>query len=62
MILFFPLVFVAFYKSYFEHFPIFSSKIHLYDHVHAAIATTWILLLIAQPILISKKKYELHRK
>jgi len=62
MILFLPLVFIAFYKSYFEHFPKFSSRIQVFDHVHAIIASTWMLLLIVQPILISKRKYELHRK
>ena len=62
MILFLPLIFAAFYQSYFEHFPVFSSRIHWFDHVHAIIASSWILLLIIQPILASRKKYQLHRK
>jgi hypothetical protein len=62
MILFLPLIFAAFYKSYFEHFPIFSSRIHWFDHVHAIIASAWMLTLIIQPVLASRKKFELHRK
>jgi hypothetical protein len=53
---------VAFYKTYFIQFPDFSHDINLFDHVHGIIAFAWVLLLIVQPILISKKKNALHRK
>lgn len=62
IILFFPLIFIAFYKTYFEHFPKFTPNIQPYHHAHAVIATIWILMLIIQPILVANKKYELHRK
>lgn len=58
----FPLVFIAFYKSYFVSFPRFNLKIHFYDHLHAVLATCWILMLVIQPILINNRKYDLHRK
>ena len=57
-----PLIFVAFYKSYFIKFPDFNEGIYLFDHIHGAIAFAWVLLLIAQPILASQKKIALHRK
>lgn len=62
MILFLPLIFAAFYSSYFQHFPTFSARIQWFDHVHAVIASAWILTLIIQPMLASRKKFELHRK
>lgn len=61
LLLFVPLIFIAFYRSYFQTFPDFNPTILATDHVHAAIASIWILLLIAQPILITRKKYALHR-
>jgi hypothetical protein len=62
LIVLLPLLFVAFYKTYFIRFPDFNEDIKLFDHVHGAIALAWVLLLIVQPILISKKKNALHRK
>lgn len=62
MLLLIPLVALAFYKTYFIHFPNFSSRIRVYDHIHAALASLWILTLVIQPIVISKRNYELHRK
>ena len=61
MTLLIPLVFFAFYQSYFKSFPKFSSRIHLYDHVHSTLAMTWILMLIIQPVLIQNRQYTLHR-
>ncbi len=62
MMLLLPLVFAAFYQSYFKTFPHFSARIFLYDHVHAFFATIWVLLLIVQPILISRRQYAWHRR
>ncbi len=62
MMLLIPLIFIAFYNSYFKSFPEFSTRIHLYDHIHAVLASVWVLLLIIQPLLIQKGKYALHRK
>ena len=56
MILFVPLVFLAFYQTYFKDFPQFPSGINAFDHIHSVIASAWIALLIAQPLLIRYKK------
>lgn len=56
-----PLVFFGFYRTYFEKFPQFSERIKVYDHLHAFIATTWICMLIAQPLFIAHRNYRAHR-
>ncbi|MBK6938466.1 MAG: hypothetical protein IPH18_17655 [Chitinophagaceae bacterium] len=62
MMVLIPLVALAFYKTYFINFPNFNSRIRVYDHIHAILASLWVLTLITQPILIRNRKYELHRK
>ncbi len=57
-----PLIFAGFYRSYFEPFPNFDKKIDVFAHIHGALASIWILMLMVQPFLILKKKYSLHRK
>ncbi len=61
MLLLVPLVFFAFYKSYFQHFPRFAERIRFFDHIHATLAICWVLMLIVQPILISQRKNQWHR-
>lgn len=61
LILLIPFTFLGFYKTYFNQFPTFKETNTLI-HVHAAIASIWILILIAQPLLIRKRKNQLHRK
>jgi len=61
LLLLIPLIFAGFYRSYFESFPNFNKSINVYVHLHAFIASVWILMLIVQPFLILKKKYSLHR-
>ena len=56
-----PLVFAGFYKTYFSPFPNFDKNINGFVHLHAFIASVWILMLIVQPFLILNKKYGLHR-
>lgn len=56
-----PLVFLGFYKTYFGPFTNFGENITVYVHLHAFIATIWVLLLIVQPLLIAKKKLKIHR-
>jgi hypothetical protein len=56
-----PLIFIGFYKTYFEHFPTLTEKIHWFDHIHAFIAAIWILMLIVQPLSVSKKMLSAHR-
>jgi len=55
-----PLAIIAFYKPYFQYFPSFVG-IRSSLHIHTFIASLWILLLIAQPLLILKKKFNSHR-
>ena len=61
MLLLIPLVILGFYKTYFSQFPDFNEKITLFHHLHAAIASVWILTLISQPLLIRYKKYKIHK-
>ncbi len=56
-----PLIFAGFYKSYFQPFPNFGENINGYVHLHAFIASVWVLILIVQPFLIFNKKNSLHR-
>ncbi len=58
----FALVIVGFWPSYFAKFFDGTADFTFYFHFHAFFATLWVFMLIAQPILIRKKKFELHRK
>jgi uncharacterized membrane protein SirB2 len=62
LLLLIPLAFFGFYKTYFVQFPNFEKNISTFIHLHAFIASIWILLLIVQPLLIINKKNKLHRK
>lgn len=62
LILLIPLTLLGFYKTYFNQFPSFEENINIFVHLHAIIASIWILMLIAQPILIAKKKNKLHKQ
>ena len=62
LILLIPLTFLAFFKTYFNQFPTFEDNITTYIHLHALIASIWILMLIVQPILIRNGKNHLHKK
>ena len=61
LILLIPFTFLGFYTTYFNQFPTFLET-SAYIHIHAAIASIWVLLLISQPLLIRKKKYKLHKQ
>ncbi|MBY0481454.1 MAG: hypothetical protein K2Q21_08870 [Chitinophagaceae bacterium] len=62
-LLLFALVFFAFYKTYFTVFPANKSSIKSEGiiHFHALVSILWVILLVAQPLLIRYKKYSLHR-
>ena len=60
-LLFIPLTFLGFYKTYFVLSPEFNGTVDIYTHIHAVIASCWITLLIVQPLLIRSKQYSLHR-
>ena len=55
------LVILGFWPSYFAKFIDRTADFTLYFHFHAVTATLWLALLIVQPILIQKKKLQLHR-
>lgn len=61
-LLFIPLTFLGFYKTYFVLSPEFEGTVDAYTHIHAFIASFWISLLIAQPLLIRSNNFSLHRK
>jgi len=62
LILLIPLIFAGFYISYFRTFPYFDENINAFTHLHAFIASIWVLILIVQPFLIFNKKFTVHRK
>jgi heme exporter protein D len=55
------LAFAGFWKSYFSKFFNGTNNYNFYFHFHAAMMILWIIILIAQPVLIRKKKLEVHR-
>lgn len=61
IIILIPIVFLAFWPSYFSI--IFSNTItpSFYAHFHGIMMMIWISLLIVQPILIRRKKLKIHR-
>ena len=61
MLLLIPMVFLGFYKTYFSQLPEFNPKITWAHHLHAAIASVWIVMLILQPFLISNRKFKIHK-
>lgn len=53
---------LGFWPSFFSRYIDGTANFNYYFHFHGAMATLWILLLIVQPILIRKKKIQLHRR
>lgn len=60
-LLFIPLTFLGFYKTYFVLSPEFAGTVDAYTHIHAFIASLWMALLIVQPLLIRSKNFRLHQ-
>lgn len=56
-----PLIFIAFYPTYFVKFPHFEANYDSFIHVHAFLAALWVLMLIVQPFFIVNKKMSWHR-
>jgi hypothetical protein len=50
----------GFYKTYLVKFPTFEGFTNAH-HLHGALALTWILMLIVQPLLIQRKRLDWHR-
>ena len=55
------LAFLGFWPTYFSKFFDGSADFTFYFHFHAVLAVFWILFLIVQPMLVYRKKMELHR-
>lgn len=55
------IVLLGFWPSYFSGFINGNNKYAFYFHFHAFMMSTWIAMLIAQPILIRKKKLRIHK-
>ncbi|AWW00351.1 hypothetical protein [Arcticibacterium luteifluviistationis] len=56
------LVLLGFWPTYFAKFLDGTADFSFYFHFHAAMAATWVALLVLQPMLIKRKKVALHRK
>lgn len=54
------ITFIGFYKKYFSLAPDFQGLKGIH-HFHAILLTSWLLLLIIQPILIARKKFTIHK-
>ena len=54
-------VFAGFYKPYFSLMPQFKKSTTFIVHFHAVVLSTWVILLIVQPLLIRYKKLRIHR-
>ncbi len=54
------IVLIGFYNTYIVFFPKFE-QFKTFHHVHGFVMVLWLATLIAQPILITKKKYKWHR-
>lgn len=55
------LALLGFWPSYFAKFFDGTADFRFYFHFHAFMVSLWIACLITQPILIKKKKFEIHR-
>jgi hypothetical protein len=55
------LAFAGFWNSYFSKFFNGTNNYNFYFHFHATMMVLWVLTLIAQPLLIRKKKLHIHR-
>ena len=51
---------MGFYKTYLRFFPDFKG-FELLHHIHGMLMSSWLLMLIVQPLLIRAGKYKIHR-
>lgn len=54
------IVLIGFFPTYLSHFPYFEGFVALH-HFHGFVMALWLVVLIVQPILINKRKYQWHR-
>lgn len=62
LLLFIPLVIIGFLKSYIGQLFDPKQSLHILIHLHFIVSALWVLLMIAQPLLIRFKRQALHRK
>ena len=55
------LAFLGFWPTYFSKFFDGTADFNFYFHFHAVLAVIWIICLIVQPLLVYRKKLDLHR-
>lgn len=55
------LVLAGFWQSYFSRFFNGTNDYNFYFHFHAAMMSVWVMILIIQPLLIRKKRLDIHR-
>ena len=53
---------IGFWNSYFSKLLDLENDFNLYFHFHVLMAGLWIIVLIVQPILIKKRKWQLHKQ
>jgi len=58
----FVIAVLGFWPTYFSKFFNGTADFNFYFHFHFIMATSWIMLLIVQPILIRKKKLSIHKQ
>ena len=51
---------MGFFKTYLIHFPDFEGYVPLH-HIHGVLMSSWLLLLIIQPLLVRSGRYKTHR-
>ncbi|WP_025666336.1 hypothetical protein [Aquimarina megaterium] len=56
-----PITIIGFLKTYLSQFPNFEKDPGITIHFHFVVSALWIILFIAQPMLIKAKKYYYHR-
>jgi len=56
------IMFAGFAKNFYLHAWIGTRPITLMVHVHGLVMTAWILLFLAQTLLVAKRRTDLHRK
>lgn len=58
LMIFIPLIFAGFYVTYFSQLSLSLPRIM---HIHFALMSCWVLMLIVQPLLIRYRKLSLHK-
>jgi hypothetical protein len=58
LLLLIPITFLGFYPSYFSQL---SSPVPFIIHIHGGMMLVWLFLVIIQPTIIERKKFNIHR-